>query len=357
MQANQQVKQNEEISIKELLLILRKQIVYIRSQWKIILVLFIIGGVAGYVYARSKTPLFQAESTFVLDEGRSGGGAFSGLALLGMGSDASAGLFSSTQNIVWLYKSRMMLYQTLITPATYNGRQRLLIDIFLDESGIRKEINKDPQLKNIHFQEGKTLDSLSKEQTSLVLSCINMLRKPKYLEVTETSKAENLITVSFKSKDEQFSKLFTETLVNNVNQYYIKTKTEKTTVEVELLERKVDSARMMLSTNMYQVASSVEDIPYANPGKATLQVTPSRKRIDVDAMSAMYVELSKNLETRRMALAQETPLIQLLDGPVYPLNVIKPSGVMLATVGAILCTLLAIVILIARNWYKSIMKS
>ncbi len=351
-------KNSDDLSLKELILNIRKWIAFIFSKWKLILILTVAGGVAGYFYGKSKPTLYQAESTFVLDEGKASGSALSGLAFLGMGGDnSSAGLFSSTENIMWLYKSRLMLHKTLLSQVNYKGAKRLLIDIFLDENGLREKVDKVHLLKNIGFKEGTPVDSLNAEQSNVMLACIGMLKGEEYLRVLETSKAENLITISFKSRDEQFSKLLTEVLVNNVNQYYIETKTKKTNEEIKVLERKADSARMMLNTNMYEVASSVDAVPNANPLKATLRVAPQRKKVDVDAATAMYVELAKNLETRRMALAQETPLIQIVDGPVYPLDVIKPSSVKLGIIGAILFAVLTSVILILVKWYRNIIVS
>ena len=351
-------KNSDDISVKELILNIRKWVVFIFSKWKLLFILMVAGGVAGYFYGKSKPTLYQAESTFVLDEGKSTGSALSGLAFLGMGGDnASAGLFSSTQNIMWLYKSRLMLHQTLMSQVNYNKRKRLLIDIFLDENGLREKIDPVHSLKNIGFKEGTPVDSLNTEQSNIVLACIGMLKGNDYLSVLETNKAENLITISFKSRDEQFSKLFTEVLVNNVNQYYIETKTKKTNEEIKVLERKADSARMMLNSNMYEAASSIDAVPNANPLKTTLRVAPQRKKVDVDAATAMYVELARNLETRRMALAQETPLIQIVDGPIYPLDVIRPSSVKLAIMGALLFAVLTSIILILVKWYRSIIHS
>lgn len=359
MDTVQKPQKSDEISLKELILNIRKWISYVFSQWKIILIFLVVGAVAGYLYTKTKDTLYSAESTFVLDEGKSGGNALSGLAFLGMDMEnASAGLFSSAKNIIWLYKSRLMLHQTLLTPVTYKGKKQLLIDIFLQENGIKeKVIDKEPSLKNLHFAERMEVDSLDKDQSSIMLSCIGLLKGDKYLDISETSKAENLITVTFKSKDEQFSKLFTETLVSNVNQYYISTRTKKTQEEIKVLERKADSARMMLNSNMYQVASTTEAVPYANPLKTTLRVAPEQKRVDVQASSAMYIELAKNLETRRMALAQETPLIQIIDAPVYPLEVLQPSGTRFAMVGAVLFAFLATVVVILRKWYLNILRS
>lgn len=350
---------SDEISLKELILNTRKWVRYVFSKWKVILAFLIIGAIAGYLYAKAKVTLYRAESTFVLDEGKSNGSALSGLAFLGMDMEnASAGLFSSAKNIIWLYKSKLMLHQTLLTPVPYKGKQQLLIDIFLQENGIKeKVIDKEPSLKNLRFTEHMEVDSLDKNQSSIMLSCIGLLKEDKYLDVSETSKAENLITVTFKSKDEAFSKLFTEMLVNNVNQYYISTKTKKTQEEIKVLERKADSARMMLNTSMYQVASSTEAVPYANPLKTTLRVAPEQKRVDVQALSAMYIELAKNLETRRMALAQETPLIQIIDAPAYPLEVLQASGTKFAIIGAFLFAFVTTAVIILRKWYLNVLRS
>lgn len=358
MQSDMDVQQTNEVSIKELLLRIRKRVVYVISQWKIVLALFIIGGVIGYFYARSKDTLYQAQSIFVLDEGKSSGSAISGLALLGIGSgNASSGLFTSAKNIIWLYKSRLMLNETLMSNVNYKGKPKLLIDIFLDENGLRKQMNQSEALKGLTFKPGLLQDSMTNEQRSIMLSCVGLLKGSKYLEVTETENAENLITVDFKSRDEVFSKVFVETLVQKVNDFYVKTKTEKTKQEIDVLERKADSAKVLMNHSMYKVASAVEDVPYANPVKATLRVAPEQTKVDVEAVSAMYLELAKNLETRRMALAQETPLIQIVESPQSPLTVIKPAVTKMAIVTAFLFAFFTALILVAVNWYRGVMQN
>jgi len=358
MEMSKEPQRHDEISVKELILNIRKWIMFIISKWMIILVFVVVGGIAGFLYAKSKETKYAAECTFVLDEGKSGGNALNNLSFLGMDvGNASAGLFTSAKNIIWLYTSRLMLHQTLLTPVEYNGRKRLLIDIFLDENGLRRKMQEVPSLKSLTFKEGTAMDSLTNEQSSIILSCIGMLKGKEYLKVSENSGADNIITVSFQSKDELFSKLFTETLVNKVNQYYIKTKTEKTNEEIRVLSRKADSTKAVLNAGMHQVASYIEDVPFPNPNRATLRVAPERKKVDVEATSAMYIELVKTLETRRMALAQETPLIQIIDGPVFPLDAIRPSAVRMGMVGAFLFGSIIIAVLIVVKWYKSILQS
>ena len=48
-----------------------------------------------------------------------------------------------------------------------------------------------------------------------------------FLEVTKPDKKLSIIKVSFKSQDEIFAKSFTDKLVENVNDFYVNTKTKK----------------------------------------------------------------------------------------------------------------------------------
>jgi uncharacterized protein involved in exopolysaccharide biosynthesis len=65
--------------------------------------------------------------------------------------------------------------------------------------------------------------------------------------------------------------------------------------------------------------------------------------LDVQVNSALYGELVKNLELARMALRRETPLIQVIDTPLLPLDKNKlgrlKGGLMFGAVAAFLAIL------------------
>jgi uncharacterized protein involved in exopolysaccharide biosynthesis len=58
----------------------------------------------------------------------------------------------------------------------------------------------------------------------------------------------------------------------------------------------------------------------ANEAYKTAEVPAELSQRDRLVNNTLYAELLKNLETARMALASQTPVIQLLDTPVYPLK-------------------------------------
>ena len=66
--------ENEEISLKELILKIRVWLRYLLSKWMIIVLFGFIGGVLGLTYALIKKPVYSATTTFVLEDEKGCGG-------------------------------------------------------------------------------------------------------------------------------------------------------------------------------------------------------------------------------------------------------------------------------------------
>lgn len=343
-----------EISLKDLIIRIKNVLGFLVKKWKLILLFVILGAASGFLLAKFKKPLYKAKSIFVLDEG--GGNtpaAIGGLAMLGLNfGSSSSGLFSGTKNILWLYSSKAMIKRALLSPVVHNGKKEILINWLIEESKLQKVLGAS-YTKDMFLNVTDT-SILTPVQNSIILSCCGLIAN-KHLKVKEEEGTDNMIDVSITSSDELFSKEFSETLINTVNQFYVQSKTMKTLEEIAVLQSKVDSFRMKMDNSMYQTASAMDAAPNANPNLQVLRVAPQRKKVDVDVSSALYIELTKNLESRRMSLAQETPLIQIIESPSLPLEVIKPSPISYAILGGFIIGLFTIVVLLIRSFYRKIM--
>jgi hypothetical protein len=344
-------KKNEELTLKEFFTSIQDWLKYFRSKILIIIIIAIGGFLLGFVYAYRKPPLYVAKNTFVLDE-NNGSKGLGSLAVLGLdlGGEDSRGLFNSSKNILWLYQSNLMLGQALLTPVSIdNNHKELLLNLFLKESSLNKVY------KGNIFRIGDSLSNLSIEQNAVIKDVIEYVKSPNYLKVEEMPKSNGIITVTISSKDEKFSKLFCDVLVGIVNSYYIETQTQKISNEVQILKEKTNNTRLLLNNQSIDAATSVDDVPYANPNKTILRVPPQRKQIDIEANRAIYVELVKNLEMKQMLLAQETPLIKQIDVPSYPLLVVTKSRMLYGIIFASIFGLLTIGFLFIKRLYKKIM--
>ena len=336
----------DEISLKELILKVQEWWKYLLSKWLIILIAGTIGGLLGLAYAIIKKPIYTAETTFVLEEGESGGGLgqYAGVAsMLGVDLGGGGGGIFKGDNILELYKSRRMIQETLLAKDIFNGKQQSLIERYIEFNKLREAWTEKPDLKDIQFNNPQ---NFSRIQDSVIGKLVETINNG-VLAVTKPDKKLSIIAVSVKSEDELFAKSFADNIVNKVNNFYVNTKTKKSLANLSILQIQADSVRRVLNASIEGVATAVDANPNLNPAFQTLRVGSQRKQVDVQASGAIYQEIVKNLEMAKISLRNDKPLIQVVDEPVFPLQkekLGKANGVILGGIifGFLMCLFLII---------------
>lgn len=315
---------SDEMSLKEIVYKSRQIINYLVSKYLICITVGIFGALVGLGIAYIKHATYTATTTFVLESGESGGGGlgqYAGIAsMVGIDFAGGGGGIFQGDNIIELYKSRKMIEQTLYSNIQEDSTQ-LLIDRYLNIKGWKEKWSDNPQLRNFNFKDAiNTKTNSARLRDSLVTVVVDDIKK-NYLIVSKPDKKLSIIKVDFKSPDELFSKNFNDNLVRNVNDFYVQTKTKKALQTVSNLQHQADSVRRILNGAINNVANIADATPNLNPARQTLRAPAQRSQFNADANKAILSELVKNLELSKMNLRQETPLIQIIDKPVYPLNV------------------------------------
>jgi hypothetical protein len=347
-----------EISLKDLILKIKSFISYLLSKWKVILTICSIGAIMGFIYAFSKKPLYKAELSFVLQDERSGGGLGGALNLasqfgIDLGGSGTTNQFSG-DNLIGFMKSRSMIERTLLTPVMVGNKNVTLADFYIDFNDLKKAWANNPRLQGIQFLPNADRAKFSLQQDSVLGSFYTDLVK-NYLLVDKIDKKTSIVTIQIKSKNELFSKYFTEVLAKVVSDFYVQTKTKKQAQNVVILQKQVDSVRLALNGAISGVAASLDAAPNANPSLQRLHVPSQRRQVDVQANTAILTELVRNLELSKMALLQETPLIQVIDRPIMPLEKIKVGKIKATVFGGIIGGILIVIILTINLLFKRIM--
>jgi uncharacterized protein involved in exopolysaccharide biosynthesis len=349
--------QDDEISLKDLILKLKGWYHYLLSKWIVILIAGIIGGILGFTYAYLKNPVYTAACTFVLEEGGASGGMgqYAGIAsMVGIDIGGGGGGIFQGDNIIELYKSRTMIEKTLLSEVEIDAKRQLLIDRYIEFNKLRKAWDKQAGLKEIQFNlQAKQL--FTRTQDSIISSIVADINK-NYLNVAKPDKKLSIIKVEVKAKDEPFAKYFNDEIVKNVNDFYVQTKTKKSLDNVKILQQKTDSVRAVMNGAVYTAVAVSDATPNLNPTHQVQRVVPmQRAQISVETNKTILAELVKNLELSKMSLRQETPLIQVIDEPVFPLNreqFGKAKGIIL---GGLIAGFLAVTALLIRKIIKGIM--
>lgn len=344
----------DEISVKDFVDKIKSVTSYLKSKWLIILCVSIITGALGLVYAIVKKTVYTASSTFVLDEGNKGGGlgqyaSLASLAGIDLGGSSGGGGMFQGDNILQLYKSRLMIEKTLLSEATFNGKNQLLIDRYVEFNKLRDKWKDNTSLAHITFKNDPT--NFTRQQDSIISDIVKQFNK-QVLSVAKPDKKIAIIKVDVANKDELFAMQFNLKLVQNVNDFYTQTKTKKSGQNVRVLQRQADSVKRVLNNSINGVASALDAAPNANPALQVLRVPSQKRQIDVQANSAIYAEIVKNLEVSKISLRQETPLIQLIDSPVLPLEKDKLSKMVAVMVGLLIGGMISSIWLLIRKDHK-----
>jgi len=343
---------HDEISLREFFLEILVWWKYLLSKWLIILIAGISGGVLGLVYSYSQKPIYIAETTFVLDDDKGGAstlGRLGGLAgLAGVDLSGGGGIFQA-DNIIQLYKSRSMIVRALFSPIDSNFKKGLLIDRYIEVYKLNKEWEEDPRLQDLSFN----IEKSNRRQDSIVSLIVRDINE-NCLTVAKPDKKQSIISVTVRSIDEVFSKEFTEEIVSTVNRFYTDTKTKKSLQNVLLLQQKTDSVRTVMNGDIYRSVSTIDNTPNINITKQVLRVQTQKSQFNAEANKIMLEELIKNLEMSKLALSRETPLIQVVDSPVYPLEIERLGKIKAVIIGGFTFGFLISAIIIFRRMYNNL---
>jgi hypothetical protein len=250
-------------------------------------------------------------------------------------------------------KSRLLLEKTLLSAIKVGGKEQTLAEYYIDFNHLRDKWKKSPVLQtSIHYPVGADRRKFSRAQDS-ILNAIQMTIAQSNLVVEKPNKKLSFIAVECISPDELFAQLFTERLVAEATAFYVDTKTKRTKGNVDRLQAQADSMEMLLNRKTYAVAAS-QDMNL-NPAKQMSSVRIEVAMRDKIVLQTMYGEIVKNLEMSKIAMAQETPVFQIVDRPILPLEKKKLGKAKGIVIGGFLGGFLSVMVLLLRKIFRDLM--
>ena len=347
---------NDEISLKELIEKGREWFSYLLGQWKIIVLAGIIGAALGLAYSFIKKPVYTATLSFALEDEKGGGGLGSALGLassFGIDLGGGGGSIFTGSNLTELFKSRAMVEQTLLSPVIVDGKTISLAEMYIQNNGWRDQWNDKPKFKAIQFLPDTKRTHFTRVHDSILGVMYQDLSKTG-LVVGQKDKKIAIINIDVNSTNELFAKYFTEALVKEVSDFYVDTKSKKARMNMDILERQTDSIRGELNGAITGVAVANDNTFGLNPAMNVRRAPSAKRQVDVQANTAILTELVKQTELAKVTLRKETPLIQVIDRPILPLQQERFGKAKGLAMGGFLAGFLAIFFLLLRKIFKDI---
>ena len=301
----------------------------------------IITSTIGLIYGKLQPSTYKATSTFIVeDKSGKGGGGLSGLASqfgidVGGLTGGGAGLFDG-DNILEIIKSRAIIEKVLLTkmeePSSSKGQT--IADYYIQMNNLGPSFeSKNISIKSLNFiglTEGVKHSVIQDSILYILYSGIH-----KSLSVEKKNKKSTIITLEVVSGDQFFSKVFAEELLKQTSDLYIDIKTGNLSRSIDKIQQKTDSLLNIINNISNKtsklIVPVIEDLVNENAAmkyrkenyrnKFTYNNTTPIEQTTRERTVAytMYAEMAKNLETLKLSLINQTPVIQVLDTPKYPM--------------------------------------
>ncbi len=312
---------------------------FLLNKFKIICIFLVIGGIFGLIYSQYVEKKYIAELSFALEEESSMssnlGGAAGIASKLGFDISASGGGLFAGSNIIEIMKSRLILEKTLLKSYLVNNKFITLADLYIESYGLKKNF------KNLSYPSNLSRDSFSTYQDSS-LKIIYKEILENNLNIFQKDKKVGIVSVNVKSVDQNFSKLFCESITSEASAYYIEIKTKKAKINLDILENQVSKLKNDLNFDIFQAANLSDGVYNMNPAYNKKGSPVRYKQIDVQTKTAILIQLMPNLELAKLNLKKQTPLIQVLDKPNFPLEVEKVGTIFAILLYAFLALIIVI---------------
>lgn len=339
----------DNLFIVDLIASLQRAIKYLLSKWLTIFLIACLAGGCGILYAWLKEPKYTAELIFSSENGSDNAlGGYAGLAAqFGFDFGGSGGGAFQGDNLMELLKSQTILEQTLLSDAQNFGKDKLMIDAYLDNHKLNKTWSKDTLLRKVRFVKLSTGPDRARDSVMKAV-CKGILETQ--LSIDKKDKKLNYIVVAMKDVNEVYAKDFVEQLVKIASNYFIEYKSQKARKNLQLVTRLTDSVKGLLYGNIENYASS-NDLN-VNPLRQVVRTVSQKIQVNAQANTALYTELLKQLGLAQLTVQKETPLIQIIDKPMLPLKKEKPGRLLTGIIFAFLGGALSAAFLLLRRWIK-----
>ena len=344
---------SDEISIKELIHKMQSLWKFLFSKWLVILLFGILGAAIGFGYAFLQPIKYTSKLSFVVEDGKSGGGGLASLAGqfgfdLG-GAGGGGGVFSG-DNILLFLKSEGLVRETLLTSYDELGKTTLA-DRYAEVAKLKEGWKKNPKVGVVEFSPF-VAKVMPRKEDSLMQTLVSSVIKTD-LSVAKPDKKASFIEVIVMTKDEMLSKLFAERLVKIATDRYIESKTKTKALNIAKLQYKADSLAALLNNKTYAAAASQQSLVDANPALRTAPIASEISSREKTMAATIFAEVVKNLEISKTILNQETPVIQMVDQSTFPLPKERVGKLKSLILGGLLAGFFIILYLLAQKWLRT----
>lgn len=340
-----------ELSIFDMLNVAK---VYLRQllifSWLIIGAAILLGY---YLYQRkAKQPTtYTATLTFMLSEDRGfQQGMIGSLFGTALGGSSDAGNFSLakldelifTRSII----QKVLFYKVPLAQGAAPAKDDYLINHYIDLFGYRQQWkDSGSPMANFHFS-SDSVPAFNRDESALLLSIYSQLVNN---HLNKYSTPGGVFTLNFTSASEIYSFEFINAMFYVFNEYYVEKTTEKQKKLLDVATERVSQLHSKMNTAEEAYIDYLNRNGASAAGQHHVQIQRQYLARELQVETEAYFGAVRAREAAVAALAQNMPLIQVIDAPIYPLSVSRPNAFIYFVIGAFAGTVIASILVVLRK--------
>jgi len=350
--------QDEEISLKELLIIIKDYFNEYLKSWKLIFLLGVIGAALFLAKSWMKHPTYKASITFMTNDDQGNNlGPLTGI--ISNFLPGSSGNEQSLDRIIELSKSKRILQSALFVKAKINKQDDFLANHLIRIYEYHDDWEKDTTgLKNFLFSKGD-IDKFGKTELKVLSDLYGEVKgdsqsgEPGLLEAG-FGKETSILKMSIKSRKDTLSIALLNAIYDKLGKFYIDKAIEKPLQTYKNIKTKTDS----LKNELEQTEMLIANIKDSSRGIFTAASRIKEQRLTRKAkiLTIAYGKAIENLEIADFSLKNETPFFQIIDAPNFPIKPAKASKIVAIIFGGFLGGFLALAFVTLRKLFRDTMQ-
>lgn len=340
---------DKDVSIKEIIQLIKLYSVVILRGWKLALACIMIVAAIFTINALLDTPVYESSLTFMVNEENGSGSGGVSAVLGGFGFPSQGN--QNFKKIEELAHTRRIIHEVILDKFEFQDTLDFvgnhLIKLYDFQKNWVGSI-----MEGFSFQ-GDDFSKLTRLEERALLGLYRLIAKGnqkagiKALLKTTYDKDTGILTVEATTKKESLSLFLAESLYNNLSAFYIEETIEKPRLSYELFKEASDSIYLVLSQKEIELARVTD----ASFGVVLSQNQLNRQKLmrDVQILTVMYTESIRNRETAHFILKNSTPFFQVIDPAMGPLSRQKANWLDSLFLGAFVGFFLSALFLIMRK--------
>lgn len=314
---------NQEITLRGVIQFLIKYYGIVKKRWYVVALTCLLFSSYFLYYAYQAKWTYQANLTFMLNDGDKGGigGIGSLLGQFGIGGGGGEG---NLDKIVELSRTSRILKTALFSKATIDGRNDFFANHIIRIKGLHSEWAKDTSgLPNFLFTRGEFEDfnRLENHATNDIIDLMNAKKDP--LFQCGYAKLSTIFSMSLNSPNEELSIQLVRKIFENLSEFYVMKTTERERQTHDVLRAQKDSIYAVMRGKETS-AARFKDVSRGLVLESA-KVKGEQMQKDASIATLAYGEMLKQFAIADFALKNNTPFIQPIDMPTAPLDRKKDS--------------------------------